>query len=573
LAGLGYFFLAAITIYFKTDGGSVAPVWAPNALLLAVILLSPRKEMLGLIAAGVSANFLATELVTSGGATTACYALSNGVEVAIAALGLGSCKDARRLFSEPRAMPEVLLWAGLLAPAISAYPAAFIAWTNESHSFVGTYSRWFLADSLGLLIFTPIFIAVLSGDLARKLAATSMRRQLELTALVTLVALTAVMVFLSGSEILIPIVIAPMTLVAVRGGWLTTMATLAIVAIIAGGATSMGFGPTSLQGGDTILHLYGVQIFIAGLIIVQVPIAAALAERQAMIDRLRESEQSLHMLAARSPLLLLAFDLSGRCTRAMGTTEPLLDRPSSSLVGVQLAHLSEEGQYELKRAHSAALEDVETAYTAEFRTMKRRDAWLEATFRAQFDDAGLCTGTIATIHDVTMRKNQELSLSRTATTDSLTGLLNRAGFRDRLDHALMHAKPGTLSVAVIDIDRFKLINDNSGHQVGDVVLREIAVRISSLVRASDAVGRMGGDEFVILLSTSNWERVQEICTRIVSAVGSEPITLPSGNSIRAAISCGVARYREGLSADEFIHEADTALYQAKRSGRNQMVAA
>jgi len=93
------------------------------------------------------------------------------------------------------------------------------------------------------------------------------------------------------------------------------------------------------------------------------------------------------------------------------------------------------------------------------------------------------------------------------------------------------------------------------------------------VRSSDAVGRLGGDEFVILLTTPNWDKVQDICGRIVTAVNADPIVLPSGNALRTAISCGVARFQTGLSADEFLHEADQALYAAKRGGRNRVVAA
>ncbi len=174
---------------------------------------------------------------------------------------------------------------------------------------------------------------------------------------------------------------------------------------------------------------------------------------------------------------------------------------------------------------------------------------------------------------MTQRKVQELSLSRSATTDSLTGLLNRAGFRSRLEQAMLNASAGTISLAMIDVDRFKLINDNSGHQVGDLVLKEIAKRISGQVRSSDAVGRLGGDEFIILLNTPNWEMVQDICNRIVATVCDTAVELPSGGSIKTAISCGVTRLQAGLAVDDFIHEADIALYEAKRGGRNRVVVA
>jgi diguanylate cyclase (GGDEF)-like protein len=257
----------------------------------------------------------------------------------------------------------------------------------------------------------------------------------------------------------------------------------------------------------------------------------------------------------------------------VGTANILLDRDADLLGGSSFADISEEGQFELKRAHNAALEDISCSHHAEFRTVKAKDSWLEAIFRANFDEFGRCVGTLATIHDVTQRKIQELSLSQSATTDSLTGLLNRAGFRARLEQALLNASPGTISLAMIDVDRFKLINDNCGHQAGDLVLKEIARRISHQVRSSDAVGRLGGDEFIILLNLQNWDMVQDICNRIVVAVDGTAVDLPSGNSLSTAISCGVARVQANPTVDEFIHQADLALYEAKRTGRNRVVAA
>ena len=272
-------------------------------------------------------------------------------------------------------------------------------------------------------------------------------------------------------------------------------------------------------------------------------------------------------------MLILTFDLAGTCQRVVGTADLLLGRDPATLAGKTFGDISEEGRFELKRAHDEALDDIEQSHAAEFRAFKVNDRWLEAVFRANFDAQGRCVGTLATLHDVSVRKQQELSLSRSASTDSLTGLLNRAGFRDRLERALATAASGSLSLAMIDVDKFKLVNDNLGHRTGDAVLQEIARRISGEVRASDAVGRLGGDEFIILLTTPDWTMVREICDRLVKAVGSQPIELPSGNPLGAAISCGVACYREGLSAEDFIHEADVALYEAKRAGRNRVVAA
>ncbi|MBT2187087.1 sensor domain-containing diguanylate cyclase [Sphingobium nicotianae] len=571
LAGLVYFIIAAATIRLTNSHGGIAPIWPANAVLLAMVLLRPRRETVLLIVAGMIGNGLAVMATGGGLPDPFLYAGSNLVELVVATLGLRS--DTKQyLRHEPRSIGHMLLWSGLLAPAASACFGALTAWYLFGHSIVAGYLRWFLADSLGLLIFTPFVMTLLSGDFQRGIAEMDWKRRGEFAGLLALTALTTCHVFLWARYPLLFLVILPMMLTTFRAGWLGSKIALTIVAVISGGVTIAGLGPIAAQTPDPDVQVYGVQMFIAAMLLLQLPIAAALAKHRQLVQMLQDSEQSLRLLASRSPILLISFDLDGICKRVVGTSDVLLDRDPATLVGASFATVSQEGQYELRRAHNDALDDVSQSHTAEFRTVKVNDAWLEAVFRAHFDEDGRCVGTIATIHDVTTRKNQELSLSRTATTDSLTGLLNRAGFRSRLDHALLNAAPGALSVAIIDVDRFKLINDNRGHQVGDLVLKEIAQRISGQVRTSDAVGRLGGDEFVILLATPHWETVQEICARIVTSVNAEPVALPSGNSLRTAISCGVSRFRAGLSADDLIHEADVALYEAKRGGRNRVVA-
>jgi len=554
-------------------GGGVAPIWPANALILTLILSRPRGEAAPLMAGGILGNALAVAFNGGTVPDQLIFGAANALELLIVTTGLKHAEAGQRLFSEPRQVPRVLLWAGLLAPAAGASIGGLWAAHLNQEPLVEAFTRWFLADALGLLIFTPLFLALLGRDLLDGIKGMSPKRRVEFAGLMALTAGTATLVLFLPTAHVGFLLIMPMMLVSFRTGLAGTKIALGLVATVAVAATLAGRGPFAQDADSVTRSVYGLQIFIATLILIQVPIAAALAGRQSIMERLRESERSLRMLASRSPILLLSFDLEGVCSHVVGTSEPLLDRTPNTLVGRSFAEISEEGQFELRRAHEAALDDVSQGYSAEFRTTKLRDAWIEAVFRAHFDDEGRCVGTIATVHDVTMRKNQELTLSRSATTDSLTGLLNRAGFRERLERALINAPQGSLSIAVLDVDRFKLINDNSGHQVGDIVLCEIAQRIASQVRSCDAVGRLGGDEFIILLSTPNWNMVQEICNRIVSAVNRDPITLPSGNGLRVAISCGVARLSDSKTVDEFIHEADTALYQAKRSGRNCVVAA
>lgn len=179
--------------------------------------------------------------------------------------------------------------------------------------------------------------------------------------------------------------------------------------------------------------------------------------------------------------------------------------------------------------------------------------------------------------------NQELTEARAllelqATHDGLTGLLNHAAIiqelTDRTREASFSGKPGApgLGAIMVDIDHFKSVNDTYGHTVGDQVLRAIAGRISSNTRATDRIGRYGGEEFLVVIEVDEGDSPLAIAERLRSAVEDGPVTVDSGE-IHATISVGVAVREPGAeeSAWSLISRADQALYEAKRSGRNRVV--
>lgn len=178
-------------------------------------------------------------------------------------------------------------------------------------------------------------------------------------------------------------------------------------------------------------------------------------------------------------------------------------------------------------------------------------------------------GVVAVHTDITGRKRSEAELQLKASRDTLTGLLNRRAFDEVLDRSVRAAdeKGSPLVVLFIDLDGFKPINDNYGHAVGDDVLRTVAQRVSAAVRASDRVGRIGGDEFVVLVDFLR-DRVEAEGTaeRILGSLR-QPVR--SGSlEIPIAASIGVAALSPGRgeSAAELIDRADQAMYGAKQSG-------
>ena len=179
------------------------------------------------------------------------------------------------------------------------------------------------------------------------------------------------------------------------------------------------------------------------------------------------------------------------------------------------------------------------------------------------------SGAVIVFRDTSERKAFEEQLARHAFQDALTGLANRRLLLDHLDHALLQADRAGNQVAVLfcDIDRFKLVNDNLGHQVGDELLRVIGDRIRRAVRPGDTLSRFGGDEFVILLEgVTSPEDASEVADAVLDALR-RPIVLSAGHEVVATVSIGVAFSEVGKSRDDLLHDADVAMYRAKERGR------
>ncbi len=161
-------------------------------------------------------------------------------------------------------------------------------------------------------------------------------------------------------------------------------------------------------------------------------------------------------------------------------------------------------------------------------------------------------------------------LQRLSTVDPLTGALNRRGLDGAFPPELSE-ESGELCVALADIDHFKQVNDEHGHAVGDEVLKHVARSLSSVLRAGDAIVRYGGEEFVMFLAGVGLGRALKIAERARRAVAASPVQL-GDTQIRATISVGVAERQPGQSRDALIAAADEAMYRAKSTGRDRVVA-
>jgi diguanylate cyclase (GGDEF)-like protein len=175
--------------------------------------------------------------------------------------------------------------------------------------------------------------------------------------------------------------------------------------------------------------------------------------------------------------------------------------------------------------------------------------------------------------EITAKKQLEATLYHQANFDVLTELANRNLFHDRLEHALKQASRSEASLALmmLDLDHFKVVNDSLGHDAGDELLRQVAERMLACVRHFDMVGRMGGDEFMILIEGFTESRIpKEIAAHLLEELAKPYIIFGSESQISASI--GVAFSSPlAMDKDTLKKQADIALYQAKELGRNRVV--
>lgn len=161
-------------------------------------------------------------------------------------------------------------------------------------------------------------------------------------------------------------------------------------------------------------------------------------------------------------------------------------------------------------------------------------------------------------------------LHRIANTDALTGLANRRAFFEALEEeAEQSERSGAqLWVTILDIDRFKRINDNYGHPAGDEVLRAVAAIIRRALRSNDLVGRIGGEEFGVLMPRTTRAQAEMVSERLRLAVANTPFVLPSAKVIEVTLSAGLAVRAKGEDSTHLLSRTDIALYMAKKDGRN-----
>lgn len=309
-----------------------------------------------------------------------------------------------------------------------------------------------------------------------------------------------------------------------------------------------------------------------GRVVGSVRIHDDVTERRRTEEALRDSEMRYRLLADYSTDMISRVDVRGTILYTSPAVTSLLGFDVSDLAGRSIFDFMNPVDREVVRLATLTLARRGTL-TFSFRVVRRdgTEAWFEATCRGiKSAVTGKLTEIVAVSRDISERKRFEENIEFQAYHDDLTGLPNRTLFRDRLTVALAYARRALrpLALLFIDLDNFKDVNDTLGHAVGDDLLKALALRLSSVIRAEDTIARVGGDEFTVLAANlSSSVDASLVAQKILDSV-SQPVVVRE-HEISVTASIGVAIYPDdGELVETLLTSADDAMYQAKESGRN-----
>lgn len=288
---------------------------------------------------------------------------------------------------------------------------------------------------------------------------------------------------------------------------------------------------------------------------------------QETAERLRTSEEMFRTLADQSPLAILYSDREGNCLFSNGRASELSGRTPAQLAGTGWFDIVHPDDVErVAEQVILARESVcEVSFEHRLGTDGDREVWLHTRI-APMEVDGEATGFVAIVEDVTERRRHEADLEHLATHDALTGLANRTLVTDLLDATIQRCLPHQqVAVICLGLDRFSLVNETHGHQVGDELLAAVAKRLQGLVARADLVGRLGGDGFVVVREGISSEHEAAHLAEQISRAFRDPIAL-GGLHLYTAARMGIAISSGQSAAASMLRDADTAMHRAKETG-------
>ncbi|HUQ13305.1 MAG TPA: diguanylate cyclase [Novosphingobium sp.] len=562
---------SAFSVELSRINDGFAMFWIADALLVSWLLaLSPRRWWATLLTCA-GATAAVTGLMGLGWWAALPLSIASTLEAVIGAGLIRAAFRRFRAFTALRSAIAAYVAGGIVAPLISAVPAALTMNIIAGRDFGSSFSAWALAHSLGFVGVFPCagLLAQARARHRRVLPGPGQRKTAVLSLGAVVVAGGACFGQSTVPMLFLPILVVMYTMVLTD--LIVTAVAMAMLMIMGVASAFLGIGPLRLVADAPAEAFLFLQFYTACISLAAMPIALLLERRRRVFAALTESEARYRLLADFSTDIIMVTEITGAIRYVSPSIRQLGDYEPAALVGTTTDNLiAPQHRKDVEAAHRGVVARPETTASVEFLGVTRMQGlrWFESHLRAVLREDGGVDGVCSIIRDISHRKRREAELNAVALTDPLTSLANRRAFE--LFMSAVGKDDGENYIALFDLDHFKRVNDSFGHEAGDRVLKAFARAARGVVRDCDLVARIGGEEFAIYLDATTLPQARLVCARICCALAEEGLrAAPRAGRITASV--GLSRLDAPLAT--VMRRADAALYQAKADGRDRLAIA
>ncbi|MBV7257611.1 diguanylate cyclase [Pacificimonas sp. WHA3] len=576
---VAYCLTAAFSVAFTQGTEGLAATWPASGLAVACLMLTQRRYRANYLVVIFVATVIASIATGATTRTAIPFGIANTVESWIAILIIERTGKPRLRFDNIVDVGRMFL-AAISACLISGTISATL--TQSGITFALT---WWTVDALGILIVTPIIISLVrlknEGWSDEPDYPTPVEALLWIAAIVAITA----SVFAQADYPLLFVPPAVIVAATYRLGHFGASLGIFSVTVVSSIYTGVGAGPAHFVDGGMESAIKFLQFYLTVQLVSVLPLSAAMSARKRLSNELEQNVRLLRQAEAttnvghwRLHLETGELSCSDEVYRIHGTEPGQKIVPEKSFRSYRAR--DEEKMRRVMRQCIKTQKDI--GFDAVIRRPDGELRHIQMKVSAEVGKDGRTAAVFGTTQDITWHveaatavkeaRDAAEAAARKATdlanTDQLTGLPNRRRTMQALEEAIeeTQALDEPLSVAIFDIDHFKAINDNFGHAVGDMIIRCVGQTADAAGREDDFVGRIGGEEFVMLLPTANAHFGMVAAERVRAKV--QEATRAANEEAAATVSIGVATYKPGMSAQQLLDMADRALYAAKDSGRN-----